>query len=145
MTGPSRPACPIFSTKYDYNTARQYGLLYGQSVAINPALQENYNTNAKGFTIFGTYPLRHLSFARLGVNYGFSTTNITTFSQSASLLFELTKFTSLAGPSALNGIPLEQNQPVDLLQHGEQPDQSDGRKRICGGAEHGRRPAGRER
>jgi outer membrane protein insertion porin family len=94
----------VFSTKYDYNTARQYGLLYGQSVAINPALQENYNTNSKGFTIFGTYPLRHLSFARLGVNYGFSTTNITTFSQSASLLFELTKFTSLAGPSALNGI-----------------------------------------
>jgi outer membrane protein insertion porin family len=94
----------VFFTKYDYNTARQYGLLYGQSVAINPALQENYNTNSKGFTAFGTYPLRHLSFARLGLNYGWSTTNITTFSQSASLLFELTKFSSLAGPSALNGI-----------------------------------------
>lgn len=94
----------VFSSKYDYNTARQYGLLYGQSVAINPALQENYNTDSKGFTLFGTYPLRKLSFARFGLNYGFSTTNITTFSQSASLLFQLTKFTSLAGPNALKGI-----------------------------------------
>jgi outer membrane protein insertion porin family len=94
----------VFSSKYDYNTARQYGLLYGQSVAINPALQENYNTDSKGFTMFGTYPLKKLSFARFGVNYGWSTTNITTFSQSASLLFELTRFTSLAGPNALKGI-----------------------------------------
>ena len=94
----------VFSTKYDYNTARQYGLLYGQSVAINPALQENYNTDSKGFTAFATYPLRKLSCARFGLNYGWSTTNITTFSQSASLLFELTKFTSLAGPNALKGI-----------------------------------------
>ncbi len=94
----------VFSSKYDYNTARQYGLLYGQSVAINPALQENYNTDSKGFTMFATYPLRKLSFAHFGLQYGWSTTNITTFSQSASLLFELTKFTSLAGPNALKGI-----------------------------------------
>jgi outer membrane protein insertion porin family len=94
----------VFSSKYDYNTARQYGLLYGQSIAINPALQENYNTDSKGFTVFATYPLRKLSFARFGLNYNWSTTNITTFSQSASLLFELTKFTSLAGPNALKGI-----------------------------------------
>src|ERR1700735_2588076 len=94
----------IFSTKYDYNTARQEGILLGQNVAIDPALQENYNTDSKGFTIFATYPLRTLSFTRLGVSYGYSSTDITPFSQSATLLFEFTKFTSLAGPSALNGI-----------------------------------------
>jgi outer membrane protein insertion porin family len=94
----------IFSTKYDYNTARQEGILLGQNVAIDPALQENYNTDSKGFTIFATYPLRRLSFTRLGVSYGYSSTDITPFSQSATLLFEFTKFTSLAGPSALNGI-----------------------------------------
>ena len=94
----------VFLTKYDYNTARQYGLLYGQQVAINPALQENYNTDSKGFTVSAQYPLRKLSFAHFGLTYSWSTTNITTFSQSASLLFELTKFTSLAGPSALKGI-----------------------------------------
>jgi outer membrane protein insertion porin family len=97
----------VFYEKFDYNTARQEGLLFGQQVAIDPALQENYNTNSKGFTIFASYPLRKLShagFTRLGLTYGWSTTNITSFSSSATLLFELTKFTSLAGPSALNGI-----------------------------------------
>jgi outer membrane protein insertion porin family len=94
----------IFSTKYDYNTARQEGILLGQNVAIDPALQENYNTDSKGFTIFATYPLRRLSFTRLGISYGYSSTDITPFSQSAQLLFEFTKFTSLAGPTALNGI-----------------------------------------
>ncbi|HKV04450.1 MAG TPA: outer membrane protein assembly factor BamA [Candidatus Acidoferrales bacterium] len=94
----------VFSSKFDYNTARQEGILLGQQVAINPALQENYNTDSKGFTVFASYPLRKLSFTRLGLSYGWSTTNITPFSQSATLLFEFTKFTSLAGPSALNGI-----------------------------------------
>jgi outer membrane protein insertion porin family len=94
----------IFANRFDYNTARQEGLLLGQQVAINPALQENYNTDSKGFTIFASYPLRKLSFTRLGLTYGWSTTNITPFSQSATLLFEQTKFTSLAGPTALNGI-----------------------------------------
>jgi outer membrane protein insertion porin family len=102
----------IFSQKYDYNTARQEGILLGQQVAIDPALQENYNTDSKGFTVFASYPLRRLSFTRLGISYGFSTTDITPFSQSATLLFEFTKFTSLAGPSALQGIRQSQISPT---------------------------------
>jgi outer membrane protein insertion porin family len=105
----------VFYTKFDYNTARQEGLLFGQQVAIDPALQENYNTDSKGFTIFASYPLRKLSkagFTRVGLTYGYSTTNITSFSSSATLLFELTKFTSLAGPSALNGINMSTLTPT---------------------------------
>ena len=94
----------IFSNQFNYNTARQTGLLLGTQVAINPALQENYTNNSKGFTVFASYPLRKFSFARLGMTYGWSTTNITAFSQSAQLLFEFTQFRSLAGPSALQGI-----------------------------------------
>jgi outer membrane protein insertion porin family len=94
----------VFSNEFDYNTAQQEGLLFGQQIAINPALQDNYNTNSKGFTIFASYPLRKLSFTRLGITYGWSTTDLKPFSQSATLLFEETKFTSLAGPNALNGI-----------------------------------------
>lgn len=105
----------VFLSKFDYNTARQEGILFGQQVAINPALQENYNTDSKGFTVFASYPLRKLSFTRLGLNYGWTTTNITPFSQSATLLFEFTKFTSLAGPSALNGI--RQSQITGTLSH----------------------------
>jgi outer membrane protein insertion porin family len=94
----------IFSSQFNYNTARQTGLLLGTQVAINPALQENYTNNSKGFTAFASYPLRKFSFARLGMTYGWSTTDITAFSQSAQLLFEFTQFRSLAGPSALKGI-----------------------------------------
>ena len=115
----------IFANRFDYNTARQEGLLLGQQVAINPALQENYNTDSKGFTIFASYPLRKLSFTRLGLTYGWSTTNIKPFSQSATLLFEQTKFTSLAGPSALNGIRSEQDHTHDHLQHRQQSGKSD--------------------
>lgn len=102
----------IFASKLDYNTARQEGLLLGQQVAIDPALQENYNTDSKGFTVFASYPLRRSAFTRLGLQYGYSTTNITPFSQSATLLFEFTKFTSLAGPSALNGINMSSITPT---------------------------------
>jgi len=102
----------IFASKLDYNTAREEGLLLNQQVAIDPALQENYNTNSKGFTIFASYPLRRSAFTRLGLQYGWSTTNITPFSQSATLLFDFTKFTSLAGPSALNGIRMSSITPT---------------------------------
>ena len=102
----------IFLDKYDYNTARQQGMLLGQAVAINPALQENYSTDSKGFTAFASYPLRKFSFTRVGLQYGWSTTDINPYSQSARLLFELTKFTSLAGPSALNGIKVSQITPT---------------------------------
>ncbi|MGO9591464.1 MAG: outer membrane protein assembly factor BamA [Candidatus Acidiferrales bacterium] len=102
----------IFLSKFDYNTARQEGLAIGQQLAIDPALQENYNTDSKGFTVFASYPLRRSAFTRLGLQYGYSTTNITPFSQSATLLFEYTKFTSLAGPSALNGINMSSITPT---------------------------------
>jgi len=102
----------VFLDKFDYNTARQEGLLFGQQLAINPALQENYNTDSKGFTVFASYPLRKFSFTRVGLQYGWSTTNITPFSQSATLLFELTRFTSLAGPNALKGIQISQLTPT---------------------------------
>jgi outer membrane protein insertion porin family len=102
----------VFESKFDYNTARQEGILAGQPIAIDPALQENYNTNSHGFTAFASEPLRKLSFTRVGLSYGWSTTNITPYSQAATLLFEFTKFTSLAGPSALNGIQMSQITPT---------------------------------
>jgi len=102
----------VFKSKFDYNTAREEGILTGVPIAIDPALQENYNTDSEGFTVFASEPLRKLSFTRVGLNYGWSTTNITPFSQAATLLFEFTKFTSLAGPTALNGIRMSQITPT---------------------------------
>jgi outer membrane protein insertion porin family len=48
--------------------------------------------------------MKRFSFARFGLSYGLSRTNITSFNQASSLLFEQLQFRAIAGPSALNGI-----------------------------------------
>lgn len=94
----------VFKNRFNYNQARETGILVGQQVTLNPALQQNYATDTKGFTLFASYPLRRFSWTRLGITYSLSSTNITTFSQSAQLLFQFVQFRSLSGPSALKGI-----------------------------------------
>lgn len=94
----------VFSSKYDFNQAQQEALLFGQQVSLNPQFVQNYNQNSSGFTAFASYPVRHFSFARVGLSYGYSRTNIQSFNQASSLLFEQIQFQSLTGPSALNGI-----------------------------------------
>jgi outer membrane protein insertion porin family len=94
----------VFSQKFDYNQQRETSILLNQEVTINPAIEQNYDTDSKGFTLFASYPLRRFSFTRVGLTYGYTTTNITAFSQSSLLLFQSLQFQSLAGPSALRGI-----------------------------------------
>lgn len=94
----------IFSSRYSFNQARQLALLQGQSVSLNPQFIQNYNQNSTGFTAFASYPLKRLSFARLGLTYGLTRTSITPFNDASRFLFESIQFRSVAGPSALNGI-----------------------------------------
>ena len=94
----------VFSSRYSFDQAKQAALLTGQSVSVNPAFVENYNTNSTGFTAFASYPVKRLSFMRVGLTYGLTRTNITTFNDASKLLFTATQFRSIAGPSALNGI-----------------------------------------
>jgi outer membrane protein insertion porin family len=94
----------IFSSRYKFDQARQAALLTGQSVSINPQFIQNYNQDSTGFTIFASYPLRKLSFARFSLQYGLTRTNITAFNDASKLLFTQLQFRSIAGPSALNGI-----------------------------------------
>jgi outer membrane protein insertion porin family len=94
----------IFSSRYSFNQARQLALLQGQSVSINPQFIQNYNQDSTGFTMFASYPLKKLSFARLGLTYGLTRTSITPFNDASRLLFESIQFRSVAGPSALQGI-----------------------------------------
>jgi outer membrane protein insertion porin family len=94
----------IFSSRYKFDQARQEALFTGQSVSINPQFIQNYNQDSTGFTLFASYPARRFSFARFGLQYGLTRTNITAFNQASTLLFESLQFRSLTGPSALNGI-----------------------------------------
>ena len=94
----------LFSSRYSFDQARQEALLLGQQVSINPQFVQNYNQDSDGFTLFASYPLKKLSFARLGVTYGLTRTTITPFNDASRFLFEDIQFRSVAGPSALNGI-----------------------------------------
>jgi outer membrane protein insertion porin family len=94
----------LFSTRYNFDQARQEAILFQQQVSINPQYVQNYVQNSDGFTLFAQYPLRKLSFARFALTYGLTRTNIKSFNTASSLLFESLKFQSLTGPSALDGI-----------------------------------------
>ena len=94
----------VFSSRYNFDQAKQEAILYQQQVSINPQYVQNYVQNSDGFTVFAQYPLRKLSFARAGLNYGLTRTNIKSFNAASTLLFESLQYTSLTGPSALEGI-----------------------------------------
>jgi len=94
----------VFSTLYKFNQAEQAAVLTGQAVSINPQYVQNYNQNSTGFTVFANYPLKRYGFARLGLTYGLTRTNISTYNQASQLLFTQVEYRSIAGPSALNGI-----------------------------------------
>jgi outer membrane protein insertion porin family len=94
----------IFSSRYSFDQAKQEALLLGQSVSINPQFIQNYNQDSTGFTAFASYPVKRLSFLRVGLTYGLTRTNITAFNDASKLLFQSIQYRSFAGPSALNGI-----------------------------------------
>ncbi len=94
----------IFKSLYKFNQAEQAALYTGQAVSINPQYIQDYNQNSEGFTVYASYPLKRYAFTRVGVTYGLTNTNITTYNQASQLLFTQLQYLSIAGPSALNGI-----------------------------------------
>jgi outer membrane protein insertion porin family len=94
----------LFSSRYNFDQAKQEAIAFGQSVSINPEFVQNYTQNSTGFTVFASEPIKRLSFTRLGLTYGLTRTNIKPFNDASSLLFEALQFRSISGPSALNGI-----------------------------------------
>jgi outer membrane protein insertion porin family len=94
----------VFTSRYNFDQARQYSLAIGQQVQLNPNTVQNYTQNSTGFTLFASYPIRHLGFTRLGLTYGYTATNIQSLSTAATALFSVLQFQQLAGPSSLTGI-----------------------------------------
>src|SRR5205085_1963495 len=84
----------VFSSRYNFDQARQESILFQQQVSINPQYVQNYVQNSTGFTVFAQYPLRKLSFARFGLNYGLTRTNIKSFNTASTLLFESLQFSA---------------------------------------------------
>jgi len=94
----------VFSSLYKFDQAQQAAAVTGQAVSVNPQYIQNYNQNSTGFTAFASYPLKRYAFTRIGLTYGLTRTNISTYNQASELLFTQLQYRSIAGPSALNGI-----------------------------------------
>jgi len=94
----------IFGSKFNYNEAQEYSLLFQTPIALPGTLSQDYTQNSAGFTLFASYPLRRFSFTRLGLTYGLTRTDIEAFSQASQILFSELQFRSVIGPSAYSGI-----------------------------------------
>lgn len=98
----------VFITRFNYNQAQEASILAGTNLisqynALGTNNLLNYVSDSKGFTVYSSYPLRRL-FARFGLSYGFTTQNIRTLTQAASIYFDYVNFLNFNGPNSLNGI-----------------------------------------
>lgn len=97
----------IFNSKYDYNASKNYKLAGGNPANLSTATQsllQKYDQTQSGFTVSGSYPIRH-SFKRVGVTYSLNRSTITTYSAASANLFQTLDFRSgIQGQNALTGI-----------------------------------------
>jgi outer membrane protein insertion porin family len=96
----------IFSSKYDYNSAKAYnttGLDANTSAAVT-SLTQNYNQSTTGLTTSVRFPIRH-SFKNVGLTYSLNRSSVTAFSAASQNLFQTLSFRSgIQGQNSLEGI-----------------------------------------
>jgi outer membrane protein insertion porin family len=98
----------VFTSKYDYNPAKSYGINNNSGTALSAqqsSLITNYNQSTTGLSVSTSYPLRR-SLKRVGVSYQLSRSTVTTFNDTTRNVFQTLAFRSqtIAGQNALNGI-----------------------------------------
>ena len=102
----------VFTSKFDYNPSKSYGIANNQSQNLTNAQQSlltNYNQATTGLTISASQPLRHLfarsGVTRVGVSYSLSRSSVTTFNDNTRNVFQSLAFRSgVAGQNQLSGI-----------------------------------------
>jgi outer membrane protein insertion porin family len=96
----------IYSSKYDYNSAKAYNLsgADANTTAAVTSLTQNYNQSVTGFTVSGRFPIRH-TFKNVGITYALNRSSVTTFSAASQNLFQTLAFRSgIQGGNSLEGI-----------------------------------------
>ena len=103
----------VFSSKYNYNQAKNYQLQTGQKLQLTDAQLQNilnYTTNSTGVQLSLSYPL-HRSLKRIGISYLLDRSSTQTFNTSSTALFQNLQFRNFSGPNALDGIITSQITP----------------------------------
>lgn len=103
---PLQAGFTVFTSRYNYNQARQYKEQTGQDLVTTESTQnllQNYTQSTTGFTASASYPL-HRSFKRLGLTYSFDVSTTKTYTEASRQFFEQIAFRNVSGPSALKGV-----------------------------------------
>jgi outer membrane protein insertion porin family len=103
----------VFSSRYNYNQAKNYELQTGQRLNLTAdQLQNilNYTQSSTGFQLSVSHALHH-SFKRVGISYLLERSSTQTFNNSSTLLFQNLAFRNFSGPNALDGIITSQITP----------------------------------
>ncbi|MBI1896883.1 MAG: outer membrane protein assembly factor BamA [Acidobacteria bacterium] len=98
----------VYTTRFNFDQGREVSLLSGRNLiplfeTLGTESLLNYVSNGYGFTTYMSTPLRR-TFARIGLSYGFDTSNITTLTTASRSYFEFINFQGLGGPNSLSGI-----------------------------------------
>ena len=113
---PIQAGFTVFTRRFSFNQAREASIFSGQNLIplFNQLGTDNlldYRQGSAGFTTFLSYPMRR-SFSRLGLQYSYQESNVTTFSAAASNLFTYLNFEGVTGPNSLEGIKTSEITPT---------------------------------
>ena len=105
---PLQIGATFFSRRYNFNEAQQASIFSGQDVRplfnlLGSENIQNYRQSSVGFTTYASYPL-HNNFTRVGLTYGYESSQITTFSEVSRLLFDNLNFNGIGGANSVEGI-----------------------------------------
>ena len=129
----------LFASRFSFNQAREASILSGRNLLplfdlLGTDNVQNYRQSSVGFTTFLSYPLRR-SFARVGLSYGYTTSDIKTFSEASRQFFEFLNFRGVSGPNSLEGIKTSRIIPTYLYNTIDHPITPSRGTRIFAGLE----------
>ena len=110
---PIQAGIRVFSSRYNYNQAKNYELQTGQRLNLSSdQLQNilNYTQSSTGIQLSISHALHH-SFKRVGISYLLENSSTQTYNNGSTLLFQNLAFRNFSGPNALNGIITSQITP----------------------------------
>ncbi|MGH9787736.1 MAG: outer membrane protein assembly factor BamA [Candidatus Acidiferrales bacterium] len=95
----------FFIRRFDFDQARETAVLTGTRLGEQFASRLlNYTQDSIGFSVFASYAPKRFRWTRLGLTYAYDNSDVTCISESCQDLFERLQFSSLVGPSSLEGI-----------------------------------------
>ena len=98
----------VFLSRYNYNQAREASILSNTNLqayynALGNQNLLNYVQDSRGLSISTSHAIKR-SFARIGISYGYDTSNIVTKTTGATNYFQYLYFDRVSGPNALDGV-----------------------------------------